>query len=96
MTVSDHIDQAADAADETIQGAEKRIHALALRLEKAVQEGLELIRSQGRTYADTASEQLDTAQRYVTEQVQERPLASTFAALGLGVLLGVVLSSRKR
>jgi len=96
MTVSAEIDQAADAADQTIQGAEKRFHLLVDRLEKAVQDGLELLRTQGRTYADSAGESLDTAQRYVVEKVQERPLATTVTALGVGVLIGFILSGRNR
>jgi ElaB/YqjD/DUF883 family membrane-anchored ribosome-binding protein len=96
MTASTDIDQAADAADQTIQGAEKRFHVLIDRFEKAVQDGLELIRTQGRGYVDTAGEKIDTAQRYVVDQVQERPLTATVAALGVGVLLGLVISGRKR
>lgn len=96
MTASDQIDHAADAVDDTIQSAEKRFHVLAERIEKAVQEGLELIRTHGRTYADTAGESIDTAQRYVVERVQERPLTATFTALGVGVLLGLTLNSRNR
>jgi len=95
MTASEDIDHAADTADETIAGAEKRFHALIDRFEKAVQDGLELLRAQSRSYADTAGESLDTAQRYVVEQVQERPLAATFTALGVGVLLGIVISGRR-
>ena len=96
MSASAEIDQAADAADQTIQGAEKRFHVLIDRLEKAVQDGLELLRAQSRNYADTAGESIDTAQRYVVEQVQERPLAATFTALGIGVLIGIVVSGRNR
>jgi len=93
MSASETIDTAADAANDAVEGAEKRLHLLAERLEKAVQEGLELLRARGRVYADTAGETLDTAQRYVVERVQERPLTSAATALGVGVVIGLLLSS---
>ncbi len=91
MSASTQIDEAADAADAAIEQAEKRFSALAERIEKLVQESLETLRARSRTYADTAGEQLDTAQRYVVDHVQERPLTSTLAALGVGVLIGLVI-----
>jgi ElaB/YqjD/DUF883 family membrane-anchored ribosome-binding protein len=93
---SEHIDQAATKADKAILEAEKRLTALADRAEKTVQEGLEALRAQTRVYADTAGESIDEAQRYLTERVLERPLAATFAALGVGVLIGLLLGSGRR
>lgn len=101
---------AVDYADETsaTNGAggdsSKRLAAEAQRtfaearakIEQVVQEGLEQLRAQSRTYADTAGQQLDVAQQYVTERVKERPLAATGAALGVGVLIGLLLSSGRR
>ena len=49
-----------------------------------------------RVYADNAGQQMDQAQQYVTERVRERPLAATGAALGVGVLIGLLLSSGRR
>jgi len=66
------------------------------KIQQAVQDGLQQIREQSRTYTDTAGEQLEHAQQYVTERVRERPLAATGAALGLGVLIGLLLSSGRR
>jgi len=66
------------------------------KLQQAVQEGLEQLRAQSRTYADGAGQQLEQAQQYVTERVRERPLAATGAALGVGVLIGLLLSSGRR
>jgi ElaB/YqjD/DUF883 family membrane-anchored ribosome-binding protein len=66
------------------------------RIEQAVQDGLEQLRAQSRAYADTAGQQIEQAQQYVTERVRERPLAATGAALGVGVLIGLLLSSGRR
>jgi ElaB/YqjD/DUF883 family membrane-anchored ribosome-binding protein len=72
--------------------AERSFNEAAERFQKAVQEGIETLRAQTRTYADTAGQQLDEAQRYVSEQVKERPLVSTAAALGIGMLVGLILA----
>lgn len=80
---------------EDIAAAERSIQELAKRAEKAIHEGLETFRSQSRGYADTAAERFDTTQRYVVDRVHERPLTSTLAALGVGVLVGFLLSGRR-
>jgi ElaB/YqjD/DUF883 family membrane-anchored ribosome-binding protein len=75
---------------------ERRIRELARRAEEAVRERAQQFRERARDYYDDASENLDVAQRYIVERVQERPLASTFAALGVGVLIGLVLAGGRR
>jgi ElaB/YqjD/DUF883 family membrane-anchored ribosome-binding protein len=97
---------ATDFADDAKNGAEtakgmtaeaQRTFADArARLEQAVQDGLEQLRAQSRAYADTAGEQLEQAQQYVTERVRERPLAAIGAALGVGVLVGLLLSAGRK
>jgi ElaB/YqjD/DUF883 family membrane-anchored ribosome-binding protein len=98
---------AADYAKETASAASadsKQLTAEAQRvfteyrgkIQQAVQDGLEQIRAQSRTYADNAGEQVEHAQQYVTERVRERPLAATGAAIGLGVLIGLLLASGRR
>jgi ElaB/YqjD/DUF883 family membrane-anchored ribosome-binding protein len=96
MTVEAKIAESADTAEAAAKDAEKRLHALVERLEKGVQEVLDLVRSRSKVYAEGASEQLDTAQKYVTERVQEKPLTATLAALGAGLVIGVLLSGRNR
>jgi ElaB/YqjD/DUF883 family membrane-anchored ribosome-binding protein len=61
-----------------------------------VQDGLEQLRSQSRAYADNASQQIEQASQYMTERVRERPLAATGAALGVGVLIGLLLSAGRK
>jgi ElaB/YqjD/DUF883 family membrane-anchored ribosome-binding protein len=95
MPASETIDQAASKADKAILDAEKRLTVLVERAEKAVQEGLEALRAQTRVAADNAGQHIDEAQRYLTDKVVERPLASTFAALGVGIFLGLLLGGRR-
>lgn len=76
--------------------AQKSFAEAAKRIEAMVQDGIEQLRAQSRTYTDTAGQQIDHAQTYVTERVKERPLAATGAALGVGVLIGILLSTSRR
>jgi ElaB/YqjD/DUF883 family membrane-anchored ribosome-binding protein len=79
---------------EVAEQAKAGIVDAANRAEVAIREGLETFRAQSRTYTDTASHQIDVAQRYVTERVKERPLTATLAGVGVGVLLGLLLAGR--
>lgn len=87
---------ASDAAAKLSADAQRSFAEAAKKFEGVVQEGLEQLRAQSRTYADTAGAQLDDAQRYVVERVRERPLAATGAAIGVGVVIGLLLASGRR
>ena len=98
------VDHTADAARNAVNSASEQATKLssdaqrsfadaAKRIERAVAEGIEQLRAQSRAYTDTAGQQIDQAQQYVTERVKERPLAATGAALGVGVLIGLLLSA---
>ncbi len=95
MTTEDAAEVANDTAAKISADAQKAIADAAKRIEVVVQQGLEQVRAQSRVYADVASEQLDEATRAASEQIRARPLAATGAALGLGVLIGMLLSSRR-
>ena len=82
-----------DAATKISAEAQKSFADAARRIEKVVSEGIEQLRAQSRAYADTAGESFDQASQYVTERVKERPLAATGAALGVGVLIGLLLAA---
>jgi ElaB/YqjD/DUF883 family membrane-anchored ribosome-binding protein len=84
---------ASDTATKLAADAQRSFSDAAKRFEQVVQEGVEQLRAQSRAYADTAGQQIDEAQRYVVERVKERPLVATGAALGIGVLVGLLLAS---
>lgn len=86
----------ADKAGQLSAEAQRTFAEAARKIEQAVTEGLEQIRAQSRTYADTAGQRIDEAQKYVTERVREKPLVSASTALGIGVVLGLLLSGRRR
>src|ERR1700722_16234871 len=86
-TSQDKLNEAIDIADRSIRDAAKRI-------EKAVREGVETIRSQSEPYRENAGQQFDEAQKYVVERIKERPVVATLAGLGVGLLLGLLMASR--
>lgn len=89
-------DATRDTAAKISADAQKAVTDAAKRIEAVVQQGLEQVRAQSRVYADVAGEQLDEATRVASEQIRARPLAATGAALGLGVLIGMLLASGRR
>lgn len=82
-----------DIAEDAVEQAERKLADAARRIERAVAEGVDQIRAHGKAYAAEAVDQIEDAQRYVVSQVRERPLAATGLALGVGVLIGLILSS---
>ena len=90
------VSSATEKATRLSADAQKSFADAARRIEAAVQDGVEQLRAQSRAYADTAGQQIDHASQYMTERVKERPLAATGAALGIGVLIGLLLSSSRR
>ncbi|MDZ4374401.1 MAG: hypothetical protein U1C74_23665 [Phenylobacterium sp.] len=95
MTTEDVANAANDTAAKIAADAQKAMTEAVKRIEATVQQGLEQIRAQSRVYADVAGEQLDEAARAASEQIRARPLATTGAALGIGVLIGMLLASRR-
>ena len=96
LTNENLADTTSDTAAKISSDAQTAIADAAKRIETLVQQGLEQVRAQSRVYADVAGEQLDEATRVASEQIRARPLAATGAALGLGVLIGMLLAAGRR
>jgi ElaB/YqjD/DUF883 family membrane-anchored ribosome-binding protein len=94
--VEDTNTAARDGATKLNSEAQRTFADARTKIEKAVQDGLEQLRAQSRAYADTAGQSVDEAGRYVSERVRERPLAATGAAVGVGVLIGLLLAAGRR
>jgi ElaB/YqjD/DUF883 family membrane-anchored ribosome-binding protein len=90
------LDQAAKIAAEAAAETERSLTELGKRAERAIQDGLAELRSRSRDYADVAGEQFDVAQKYLVDRVQERPVAATLTALGVGVVIGLLLAGGRR
>ena len=88
--------EATAAAEKAFTEAAKRADKLFRESERLIRENLERLRDQAKAYGETAGQSVDEAQRYVVEQVKERPLTATVAGLGIGLLIGLLLSSRSK
>jgi ElaB/YqjD/DUF883 family membrane-anchored ribosome-binding protein len=93
---ADTVDEASKIAADVVAQTEKSLAEVAKRIDAAIREGMADLRERSREYADVAGEQFETAQRYVVDRVQERPVGATLAALGIGVLIGYLMAGRKR
>jgi len=93
---ADDIKTGAETATRVSAEAQRSFADARAKIEQAVQDGLEQLRAQSRAYADSAGQQIEQAQQYVTERVRERPLAATGAALGIGVLIGLLLAAGRK
>jgi ElaB/YqjD/DUF883 family membrane-anchored ribosome-binding protein len=96
MSTDSITDETAEQAAHFAAEAEKTLAEVARKAEAAIREGLAELRERSRDYADLAGDQVETAQRYVVDRVQERPVAAALTALGVGVLIGYLLAGRKQ
>jgi ElaB/YqjD/DUF883 family membrane-anchored ribosome-binding protein len=80
------------AFKDALASAEKLLADAARTADKAIKDAVEALRAQA--YSGPAGQTVEDAQRYVIERVKERPVTAAMAGLGVGFLLGVLLSSR--
>ncbi len=76
--------------------AERAITDAAKTAERALRDGLDTLRAQAKTYAGGAGDNVDTAQRYVMDRVKQRPVTATLTGLGIGLLIGLLLSNKPK
>lgn len=88
----DAVEHAERSFAQAAEAARAQLTEAAKRVEKSVAEGFETLRAQSRTYTDTAGQQIEDAQRYASERIRERPITATLAGLGVGVLIGLLIS----
>ncbi len=89
------VDHGERSFNEAMSAAEKTLAEATKAAEKVFKEGLDALRAQTRTYTENAGERVDEAQRYLVERVKERPVTAALTGLGVGLLLGLLLSSGK-
>ena len=94
--ISAAAEQGRQRLEEALASAERTISDAVKTTERVVREGLERLREQSKPLTENAGQQLDEAQRYVTEQVKERPMTAILAGVGVGLVLGLLLSNRSR
>lgn len=66
------------------------------RVEAMFREGLKALGAQTKPIIESAEDQLEAAQKAVSDQVRNRPLTATAMALGVGVVIGLLLGTGRR
>jgi ElaB/YqjD/DUF883 family membrane-anchored ribosome-binding protein len=93
------VDSAAETAqqrlNEAIDAADRNFREAAKRIEQVMREGVEQLRTRAEPYRESASQQIDEAQKYVVERIKERPVVATLAGLGVGLLLGLLMAANR-
>jgi ElaB/YqjD/DUF883 family membrane-anchored ribosome-binding protein len=84
------------AIKEALHVAEGRLNDAATVAEQAFREGVEAFLNQARGYGDAAEERLSDSGRYVLARVKDRPLTAAMVGIGVGIVLGVLLSSKSK
>ena len=95
-SVQSTLDDAQAAASASTAKFEQALEELKERAGKVAQETISTLKSRAEPYVSDAGERLAVAERYIVERVQKQPLTTTFAVLGIGVLVGLVLASGAR
>jgi hypothetical protein len=91
-TVQPALDEAAAAAAPSRAKLEEALADFRERATQVAQETIESLKSQARPYIGDAGQRLSEAEKYLVDRVQRQPLTTTLAALGVGVLVGLVLA----
>jgi ElaB/YqjD/DUF883 family membrane-anchored ribosome-binding protein len=87
-TAQQRLNEAIDLADRNFRDAARRI-------EQAMREGLDQLRNRAEPYTESASQQIDEAQKYVVGRIKERPVIATLTGLGVGLLLGLLMAANR-
>ncbi len=96
------ISETARAAQKAIQENEALAAAQAKLIEKAkaAQDALkghaDVLLERTKGYRDNAGQQFSDAQDYLVDRIKERPVTAAFAGIGVGLILGILLSNRDR
>jgi len=94
--VNNATDHGQRALSEALGAAERTIISATKAAERALKDSLEALRAQTSSYTDEARQHFEEGQRFVAEHVRQRPLTATLAGLGVGLLLGLLLSNRSK
>ena len=90
--LDDSVQAAGSAASAKLDATLEELKGHASRASRVAQDAYETIRTQAGPYLDEAGDRWAVAERYLVDRVQKQPLTTTFAALGVGVLVGLILA----
>jgi len=90
--LEDAVQEAGSAASASLDATLEELKSHANRASRAAQDAYETLRTRAGPYLDDAGDRWAVAERYLVDRVQKQPLTTTFAALGVGVLVGLILA----
>ena len=90
--LEDAVQAAGSAASAKLDSTLEDLKGHATRVTQDTLETLDTLRDRYRPYLDEAGDRWEVAERYLVDRVQKQPLTTTFAALGIGVLVGLILA----
>lgn len=90
-----HAKETLKSARNTLEEGKRAIPELKQTAQRTISDQVDRLGGQARDAASAAGDQFNTAREYIIEQVQERPLSATLAALGAGFVLGLLFASRR-
>ena len=90
--LDDAVQAAGSAASAKFDATLEELKSQAGHASRVAQDAYETFRSTARPYVDDAGDRWAVAERYLVDRVQKQPLTTTFAVLGVGVLVGLILA----
>jgi ElaB/YqjD/DUF883 family membrane-anchored ribosome-binding protein len=90
--LEDTVQAAGSAASAKLDATLDELKSQADRAGRAAQDAYDSLRARAQPYVEDAGDRWAVAERYLVDRVQKQPLTTTFAALGVGVLVGLVLA----
>ena len=90
--LDDAVQAAGSAASAKLDSTIEDLKGRATRVAQDTLDQIDTLRTRYRPYIDDAGDRWAVAERYLVDRVQKQPLTTTFAALGVGVLVGLILA----
>ncbi len=79
---------------ETLVYAEEKLSRAAKIAEKLFREAIQAMKSGAQAYSGDPEQTVEQARRVVVERVKARPVTALLGGFGVGVIVGLLLSSR--
>ncbi|MGA2950646.1 MAG: hypothetical protein ABSD80_00235 [Caulobacteraceae bacterium] len=90
------IEKGQKALNDAVAKAQAKISEQAKVAQDALRKHADSLGEYTKGYRETAGETFDDAQRYVVDAVNERPLVAVLIGFAVGLVFGVLLSSRSK
>jgi ElaB/YqjD/DUF883 family membrane-anchored ribosome-binding protein len=76
--------------------AERAMTEAAKVAERVIRQGIEAVRAQSNAYSADPAQTVEDTHRFIVERIKKRPVTSALAGVGVGFILGLMVSGRGR